>query len=114
MSDKSYVGMGHHICPVCGEKHDEVVLLDKRLRESLTKDEFMGYELCLIHSENSDEYLYMIVVDNDQFTGDNIQIRREAFKHLFNTSVKQEQKFVFTEPEVLKRLQKMNDAIKEY
>lgn len=36
--ERSYVGMGYALCPVCGTKHDEVVLLDKRLRDSLPRE----------------------------------------------------------------------------
>lgn len=46
MSEKSYVGMGFSVCPVCATKHSEVVLLDQRMRMSLKRDNFMGFEMC--------------------------------------------------------------------
>lgn len=46
---KSYVGSGFSLCPVCGIKHDEVVLLDKRLSNSLERENFMGWAMCQEH-----------------------------------------------------------------
>lgn len=53
--EKSHVGMGYSVCPVCLKEHDEVVLLDKRLEKTLTRHEFMGWELCPEHKKLIDE-----------------------------------------------------------
>lgn len=65
MNDKSHVGMGAYICPVCTKKHDEVVLIDKRLRKTLTKDEMMGFELCEEHKKlKDDDYIALVGIDD--------------------------------------------------
>jgi len=53
--EKSYVGMGHYVCPVCLKEHSEVVLLDKRLKNTLTCHEFAGWEICAEHQKLIDE-----------------------------------------------------------
>lgn len=90
--DKSHVGMGAHICPVCLEKHDEVVLLHRFLRPVLGTDEIVGWELCPEHLQMyQDGYVALVEVENQprnladaKRTGQIAHVRSEAWPHLFN------------------------------
>jgi hypothetical protein len=42
---KSYVGLGYFIDPITGEKHDEQVLMDTTLEDSLEPNQCIGYKL---------------------------------------------------------------------
>jgi len=45
---KSHVGMEQKVCPVCGQAFDTgVILLDKRLRNSLERKTVTGWDLYL-------------------------------------------------------------------
>ena len=89
---KSYVGMGFSLCPVCGTKHDEVVLLDKSLRNSIEKDNFMGWALCPEHERlRTEGYIALIEVRNESKgleeadrTGAIAHIHAGAWPHIFN------------------------------
>lgn len=59
---KSHVGMGYHVCPICGTKHDEVVLIDKRLQDTLERDNFVGWKMCVPH-ETMYEQGYIALVE---------------------------------------------------
>lgn len=48
---KSHVGMGFHVCPICGTKHGEMVLIDKRLQDTLESENFVGWQMCAAHEE---------------------------------------------------------------
>jgi hypothetical protein len=94
MSDKSHVGMGYHLCPICYEKHDEVVLIDKHLRNTLERENFAGFELCPKHKEMAGEYIALVEVSNKapvtqmheaKPTGKVAHIRRSAWSLVFNT-----------------------------
>ena len=90
---KSHVGLGYNVCPICYQKHNEVVLLDKRLKNSLERDNFLGFEICPEHKAMEKEYVGLVVVKNDisvakltpknaEPTGNYAMLRREAAKHL--------------------------------
>lgn len=65
--EKSHVGMGHNICPICTKKHSEAVLIDKRLKNTLTKDMFMGWEFCPEHKEQEEDgYVFLIGIDEEK------------------------------------------------
>jgi len=65
MSDKSHTGMGFLVCPVTGNKHSESVLLDKNLKESLERENFMGYAYCPEVAEKIAEgYVCLIEIKN--------------------------------------------------
>ena len=67
MTEKSHVGIGAHICPVCTKRHDEVVLIDKRLKETLTKDEMVGFKLCEEHLKlKEDDYIALVGIDENK------------------------------------------------
>lgn len=94
--EKSYVGMGQSLCPVCLKEHDSVVLLNKRLSKTLTGHEFMGWSMCSEHQKLKDDgYVALVVVSNTEQptlknavrTGDLVHVRASAWSKLFNTSV---------------------------
>lgn len=94
-SEKSHVGMGYSVCPVCGVEHDPVVLLDKRLDQTLTRHEFAGWALCAEHQKMKDEgYIALVGCSNEPKgladacrTGDLIHIRASAWSNIFNSPV---------------------------
>ena len=56
MSDKSYVTMAQHICPICGQVHETgELLLDKRLREVFDRHTITGWGMCPKCHEKVDE-----------------------------------------------------------
>lgn len=94
-SGKSHVGLGFSVCPVCGIKHDEVVLLNMHLRNSLRKDNFMGWSMCVEHKKLELEYVALVEVSNTTQptlenairTGVVAHVRREAWPIVFNSKV---------------------------
>lgn len=99
-AEKSRVSMGFALCPVCGVKHDEVVLMDSRLRKKLPHESFMGYALCkkdkakkdegyiaLVECKNSNDgesEARMTLQDADR-TGRVCHIRSEIWPKIFNS-----------------------------
>ncbi len=65
MSDKSYVTMEQHQCPVCGKTHDTGnILMDQRLRERFERFTVTGMSLCPEHKKlHDDGYLALVAVD---------------------------------------------------
>ncbi len=116
--EKSHVGMGHQICPVCGTKHDEVVLLDRMLKKTLTRDMTIGMSLCPECKSKSEEYLALVGVSNkgggsklkqeDAIrTGELVHIRRTVADKLFNTPLDKNLPMVFVDSEVINHLKEM-------
>lgn len=90
---KSHVGMGFYVCPVCGCKHGETVLLDRRLQPTLEAENFAGWHLCQPHQELLDKGYVALVgahpgsgneLHTANRTGKVVHIRRAAFKDMFN------------------------------
>lgn len=111
---KSHVGLGYSHCPVCLEITDEVVLLDKRLKDTLEKDNFMGWKPCSVHEQQFNEgYIALVETTsnnpsqlNDKGrTGNFAMIRKGAFDHIFNIATTP--KIVFIDPEAFKQLQEI-------
>lgn len=111
---KSHVGLGYSYCPVCLQVTDEVVLLDKRLKDTLEKDNFMGWKPCSVHEQQFNEgYIALIETTsnnpsqlNDKGrTGNFAMIRKEEFDQVFNIATTS--KIVFIDPEVFKHLQEI-------
>lgn len=108
---KSHVGMGHHVCPVCGLKHDEVVLLNRFLRDTLTDNMFMGFALCPEHQKLWDDgYVALVEVSNQpkdfqsaERTGNLAHVRAEAFSRLFDQPAP-EKAIAFVEIGVIQKL----------
>lgn len=98
MSDKSHVGMGFAVCPICGQKHDEVVLLDKRLKNSLDRENFTGWLLCPTHKAMEAEFIALVEVEEEpkgdehtklataKRTGNLAHVRRAVWNDIFNVS----------------------------
>lgn len=93
--EKSHVGMAHHVCPVCAQEHDPVVLLDRRMRNTLTSHEFAGWTMCPEHQKLYDEgYIALIEVNGKpdglataDRTGRVAHVRASAWPKIFNSPV---------------------------
>lgn len=86
---KSFVGMGCYECPVCLEKHTEVVLIDKRMREQFesTKTVAVGNMLCDLHKQQQqDGYVFLVeIVDATKLrTGRILSVNKDLFGAMFN------------------------------
>jgi len=122
MTEKSYVGMGHSLCPVCGIKHDEVVLLDKRLMESLERTNFMGWSLCPEHEALRAEYIALVecsntakvgktlTLGNSERTGQIAHVRRSVAKHIFK-DLPDDLPMVFVEVGVIEALKQKTGVV---
>ncbi len=125
MTEKSHVGMGFEVCPVCGIEHTETVLLDRRMRNSLEPKSFTGYSLCPEHVKQKEAgYFFLIVVDNGgehahiklheaDRTGELIAIRKSAWEDIFDIPVPTTD-FAFIDKEGFKRIQFMHDNAMEH
>ena len=113
MSNKSHVGLGHKVCPVCHVKHDEVVLLDMRLRESLPPDNFMGFELCPEHAAMSDEYLAVVEAEKKDggiaLNGESMHVKWEAAERMFGHKGKTHP-FVWAEVGFVEKVRSLYEA----
>jgi hypothetical protein len=115
--EKSHVGMGFHVCPVCGQKHDEVVLLNRFLRNTLTQHEFMGWAMCEEHQKLCHEgYTALVEVANQpksladaERTGNIAHVRNERWAQMFNMPLP-DKGIAFVEPEVFTMLQQKAQA----
>ena len=115
MPEKSHVGMGFHVCPVCGKEHDEVVLLDNRLKDSLKPRNFVGFELCPEDKEKSKDFMALIEVSNmpehdtmqiqeANRTGKIAHVRRSVLPLLVNVEVPADQDMMFVQEGVIDEL----------
>jgi len=99
MPEKSYVGMGHTVCPICTKKHNSTILIDKRLRNTLTNDMVTDIGLCDEHQELYDKgYIALVAIDEEKselpFNLDNVyrtgklaHISQELFEQIFDVPV---------------------------
>jgi hypothetical protein len=114
MSNKSHVGMGHYVCPYCGSKHSEVVLVNKSLKDTLERENMLGYELCEEHKLLAKDYVLLIGITGDPntddtaaLTGENVAIKRGEFANeLFNVDVNKYE-YAFVEADVVTYLTHM-------
>lgn len=111
--DRSHVGMGVHVCPVCLKEHDEVVLIDKYLRPTLNNQNFMGWVMCPEHEARWQEgYIALIecanesppTLQNVKRTGEIAHVQKEAWPLLFNVPTP-DTPFAFVQQGVIERLQ---------
>lgn len=113
--EKSHVGLGHHICPVCGIPHDEMVLIDKYLRSTLTSNEFVGWELCSEHAtQQANGYVFLVELSSQPAdsslsatwshrTGQYVALKKEVAKQLFGEA----KEFAFCDTDLIPQLQEM-------
>jgi hypothetical protein len=100
MSDKSYVTMEQHQCPVCGEVFDTgAVLLDRRMRDRFEPATTTGLGLCPEHKAMYEKgYIALVEVENKPTdanlklsaatrTGNIAHVRLTAFPKIFNIPI---------------------------
>lgn len=127
MSDKYPVGMAHQVCPVCGDKHDEVVLLDKHLRNKFEPQSVaVGISLCPLHRQQIDDgFVILVEVDegkstltldsqgnsvlkpeNAYRTGNIISLRRTTYEQLLGAIPNE---FVYIDHQTFNWLRKLSE-----
>jgi len=111
---KSYVGMGFQQCPVCGVEHDEVVLLNKRLRNTLKQRQCVGHDMCPEHQKLKDDGFIAIVIvtgspPNMLRTGDIAHARASAWPNMFSAPVPKHG-ICYAPPEVLELLKTASEG----
>jgi hypothetical protein len=111
MNDKSHVGMGHYMCPYCGKEHSEVVLVNKSLKDTLERENMLGYELCDEHKLLAKDYILLIGTTADPntdktalLTGENIALKRGEFSTQMFTIDISKYDYVFVESNTVTHL----------
>ena len=97
MSEKSYVGIGYYICPVCGNEHGNEILMDRRMKATLTQHEYLGQQMCpedqkkfnkgfiaFVECENSDSTKDKLKQEEAVRTGRIFHIQKDAIGKIFN------------------------------
>lgn len=118
----SYVGMGHTVCPYCGNKSGDLVLLDRRMKNTFTAGEnlFVGLEpdkecaalaadgyVCLVEVNNTADG-DKLSLRNAERTGGIAWMKHDAFKNVFGATVPGDKPpIVFVEAGTLADLQAM-------
>lgn len=123
MNDKSHVSMEQHVCVVCGERFATgSLLLDRRLRASLSPVTLTGWSLCEEHRRLHDEgYVALVEIDPVRSgvaekdptvapdrawrTGLVAHLKNEVFAQVFSQALAASQACVFVEPGVIARLE---------
>ncbi len=117
MSDKSHVGMGIHRCPVCLEKTDEVLLFNTKLRNTLERENFVGFKMCEEHNKKLYEEEYVALIETsspvaptsltDKYrTGNYALIKENVYNDLFNVPISKN-RICFVQVGILQDLQKI-------
>lgn len=115
---KDFVGMGFELCPVCGCKHGETVLVQTRLRDpKLNRENFTGWSMCPEHKAQRDAgYIALVEVKNEpqgtgheqlagaDRTGTICHVRAAVWSAIFNVPVPRGG-IAFVPPEVIPMLQ---------
>lgn len=118
--NKSHVGIGVTVCPICGIEHDEVVLLDKNLRNTLKPKQILDWGMCAEHQKLFDEgYIALIETHNEPTslnkadrTGNIAHVRHTTWSQLFNAPIP-EKGICFVQVGVIASLQeKMDEVLK--
>lgn len=83
--------MGCYQCPVCLEKHTEVVLIDERMKKQFESTEtvVVGNMLCDLHKrQKRDGYVFLVeIVDASKLrTGRIMSFSKSMFNVVFNQS----------------------------
>lgn len=110
---KSHVGIAIALCPICLSKSDEAIALDKRLKPTLKKENFMGWKFCDSCQDHLNKgFVALIETTNPKSnapesegrTGNMAFIKKEAFTQIFRSNPTQ---ITFIEVGVLQQLQEM-------
>jgi hypothetical protein len=126
MTDKSYVAMEHHICPVCGvEFATEAILIDKRLKKSMEPSVVTGLSLCPKHDQlHLDGFVAFVEVDETKSdvtrklnptnafrTGTIIHIKRGAARQVFTADMHDhlDEPFVYCGSELINLLTSLQE-----
>jgi hypothetical protein len=118
MNDKSHVGMGHYVCPYCGKEHSEVVLVNKSLKDTLERENMLGFELCDEHKLLAENYVLLIGTtgnpakdESATLTGNNAAVGRTSpVLEMFKVDITKFD-YLFVEPGVIKILEELaNDS----
>ena len=125
---KSHVGIEQKMCPVMGKPWDAGILLNKRLRNTLERNNLTGWEVCPEVKDKLDKgYLALVEIDYDRSTilengninpdgafrlGGVCYLRRKVAEDMFGR--KDLPAFVWTDSEMLEKLKvMMENAEKE-
>jgi len=115
---KSHVGIGFELCPVCAKKHNESILLDKRLKKSIEKDNFLGWNLCNEHKFQREKgFDFLVAIDESKSslpykltniyrTGSVIAVKTKVYQDIFNQKPP-ENGLSFCDEDSIKKLQGM-------
>lgn len=125
MDEKSHVSLEQHVCVVCGHPFETgAILLDRRLRSSMSRHTITGWDLCPEH-RTLHEQGFVALVECDPArsgnpgagarvsphsvyrTGRLAHLKRGVFETLFNVALDPHTPCVFVDPEVMARLQQM-------
>lgn len=112
MSEKSWVSLEQHQCPVCGKIFDTGnIILDNRLRETFDKYTVAGNSLCPEHQKQFDEgYRFLVEIegtpDNPKYTGKYAAVRKEALNHIL-TGTQDIQVMAYIDTEAMAKIEEM-------
>jgi hypothetical protein len=118
--EKSHVTMAYKICKITGEKFDDGLLLDKRLKKVFERETCAGFGISPRAQKMIDKgYIALVGIDPERSsynnedhvkpsdvwrTGDLIWMKRDAFEGSFDTSGKNIQEMVFCTPDMIEEL----------
>ena len=119
-NERSYVAIGVTVCPVCDAQQERDVLFDKRLKPTLPKRVFTGFELCERCTDMwRDGYLALVEIlpespepyrpNTVKKTGRLAHIKREVANKLFSVSIP-EVPFIYVKQGVVAKLESMTGA----
>lgn len=109
--------MGIYRCPVCLEKTDEVLLFNTKLRNTLERENFVGFKMCDDHNKKLYEEEYVALIEtsspvaptslSDQYrTGNYALIKENVYNDLFNVPISKN-RVCFVQVGILQDLQKI-------
>lgn len=97
MTKKSCVGMSYKLCPACLDRHDETVLIDRRLKDSLDYDNFTGWAMCPVHEKMREKYVILVECEtapagdnplvSAKRTGQLAFVKRDVWEGVFNSEM---------------------------
>jgi hypothetical protein len=122
MSEKSHVGMGYNVCPITGEKHSELVILDKKMQDTLEKDNFLGLAygpeaveklangyVALIEVNNQNDGTDKISLSEANRTGTYCFVKRELVRDMFGIEEDKVEDLQFVSSEIIQFLTDLKD-----